>query len=201
MNLPGISGLVLIQFHKQLKLLCIFPQITNLQYVKYVNKNHWHAQILQHVKHWTFFNQIRKKQKQKASPDIEAGLYQNQHGQIYMIFLQFLAPTKQNIKIGTSANQCLNTCPLIVQTNKTKYTFLVRIPESEWTSARKECNCKEASLCLDSSVWIAPISVGRDDTRALNFEITWFRPESCRKKSLFPASNRDQKEKYFKHVV
>jgi len=102
-----------------------------------------------------------------------------------MIFLQFLAPTKQNIKIGTSANQCLNTCPLIVQTNKTKYTFLVRIPESEWTSARKECNCKEASLCLDSSVWISPISAGRDDTKALNFEITWFRPKSYKKNYYF----------------
>ena len=67
MNIPGISALVLIQFHKQLKLLCIFPQITNLQYVKYVNKNHWHAQILQHVKHWTFFNQIRKKQKKSIT--------------------------------------------------------------------------------------------------------------------------------------
>jgi hypothetical protein len=86
-------------------------------------------------------------------------------------------------------NERYNNYQLIVQGNYTMHTFLVKILESEQTSARKECNSWDASLCLDSSICIASISLGIDDTNALNSEITWFRPKSS-KTIIIPYFNR-----------
>jgi len=44
------------------------------------------------------FSRYKENPKGRCLPEIEVGLYQIQHGQIYMMFLQFLVPKKQNVK-------------------------------------------------------------------------------------------------------
>jgi hypothetical protein len=44
------------------------------------------------------FSRYKENPKGRCLPEIEVGLYQIQHGQIYMMLLQFLVPKKQNVK-------------------------------------------------------------------------------------------------------
>lgn len=50
--------------------------------------------------------------------------------------------------------------------------------QSDHTSARNKCRSEEASLYLLSSLCIMAISLGNDDTSALNSTIICFLPEN-----------------------